>query len=262
MKRDREYPPLWRRRDTILDADCVNESTTYASLLEQFSYKPDPKRWSTICKNSFVVGQEFSLTCYILAQCRLAKYDEQRQLPRNDWKHFMWSLGTMLVSLLIVTTMRNHQVSRQGLSRWTIDSICLVARLTLLATTLKITTLLHFSTDAIIHTVAVAGMAIHVLGCDYSFANGIDMRMTESTSLSSSGTYRPTTLSNAAFFSTTVLASQLQSNWTVFVFVSASVAVFSLHPNIRHDVHTQLPQLAPYCKLTKQGYEKYAQATD
>ena len=251
----REYPPLWRKRDAKQDSHCVHDSITYESLLEQFSYKPEPKRWTTICKNSLVVGQECALTCYFLARHRLAESDEQRKPHPNNWSHKGWSLGILLASLLIVVIMRKFQTTRQRSRGWFFDSIHLVARLVLLATTLKILTNSHFCSNTItIYALAVAGMAIHLLGCDYSFANGMETKSAESSSpLSSSKSTHcrhPITLSNAAVFSTTMLASQLQSHWNTFLFVTAAVALFSLHPSIRHNVHTTSPQVAPHGKLT------------
>lgn len=247
MKRD--YPPLWRRRDSKEDASADHESATYSSLLKQFSSKPEPKRWTTICKNSLVVGQEFSLACYVLARHRREEYNEQFQQLSDDWSHQGWSLAKMLVSLLIVVTLKHFQTTRRKSRRWLLDPINLTARLTLLAATFKILTNSLLSTS--IHTLAVAGFAIHLLGCDYTFANGMTVRSAESSSSSSSKLSPPPTMSSAACFSTILLASQLQSHWNTLVFVSASVIVFSLHPTIQYDVHTRTPQMAPYCKLAK-----------
>ncbi|KAI2508323.1 phosphatidylinositol N-acetylglucosaminyltransferase [Fragilaria crotonensis] len=245
MKRD--YPPLWRRRDYKEDASDDHESITYASLLKQFSSKPEPKRWTTICKNSFVVGQEFALACYVLARHRREKYNEQFQQLSDDWCHLAWSLATILASLLIVVALKKFQPTRRKSIRWLFHPINLTARLTLLAATLKILT--NSLLSASIHTLAVAGFAIHLLGCDYTFANGMTVRSAESSSSSSSKLSPPPTMSSAAFFSTILLASQLQSHWNTLVFISASVIVFSLHPTIQYDVHTKTPQMAPYFVL-------------
>jgi hypothetical protein len=247
MKRD--YPPLWRRRDSNEDANAYHESTTYASLLKQFSSKPEPKRWTTMCKNSLVVGQEFALICYFLARHRLEKYNEQSQQLPDGWTQLGWSLATMLASWLVVVTLNSCKTTLNKSTRWLLDPIMSTARLTLLAATLKI--LINWlSSASSIHTLAVAGLAIHLLGCDYTFANGMTVRSVESSSSSLS-------IPSAACFSIILLASQLQSHWNTFIFVSASVMVFSFHPTIQYYVHSKTPQMAPYCKLTTSKVSLY-----
>jgi hypothetical protein len=236
----RQYPPLWRRRDSKEEIDTT-KATTLASLLERFSSKPEPRHWSTICKNSLVVGQEFTLTCYFLARHRLAQYEEQG-LQQEDWTQQMWSLAAVLTSLLLVAAFSNSQRTRQKTQMRFMDAILLAALLRLLAAALKTLTA-SYSSDTV-HALAIAGMAIHLLGCDYSYANGMTTAAVSSSS-------RPpflggTTSLSAVFFSTTLLASRLQSNWTVHLFVSSSVTIFAFYPATRHGMFNKSPQQAPY----------------
>lgn len=248
----REYPPLWRKGDSAGDVDTITESNTYSSLLQQFSFKPEPRPWTSICKSSLVVGQEFTLTCYFLARHRLAHYEEQGR-RQYDWNQQVLSLITVPAALLLVAAFSHTQRTRQKTQTRLTDSILLAALLRLLAAALKTLTA-SYSSDTV-HALAITGMVIHVLGCDYSYANGI--ANTERThgassplSLSSSYTrppFRGGTMSlNAIFFSTTLLASRLQSNWTVHLFVSSSVTVFAFYPATRHELFAKAPHKASY----------------
>lgn len=235
------------------DVHTIAESNTYASLLQQFSFKPESRRWTSICKNSLVVGQEFTLTCYFLARHRLAHYEEQGR--SYDWNQQVLSLVTVPAALLLVAAFSHTQRTRHKTQTRLTDSILLAALLRLLAAALKTLTA-SYSSDTV-HALAITGMVIHLLGCDYSYANGITTTKrtegTSSSSLSSSSYTRPpfrggTMSLNAIFFSTTLLASRLQSNWTVHLFVSSSVTVFAFYPATRHELSVKAPQKAPYGK--------------
>jgi phosphatidylinositol glycan class C protein len=114
------------------------------------------------------------------------------------------------------------------------DAIFMAILLRFLAAVLKTLTA-SYSSDTV-DTLAMASLLLHLLACDYSYANGF----------SSDGpvvdakkrpTFQGGTLSlTAAFFATTLLASRLQSNAAVYIFVSFSVILFALYPAARHQV--------------------------
>mmetsp|Transcript_31950 Transcript_31950/g.52743 ORF Transcript_31950/g.52743 Transcript_31950/m.52743 type:complete len:325 (+) Transcript_31950:188-1162(+) len=258
----REYPPLWRRGG--VNQQDAGEPATLESLFDEFSSKPEPKPWSILCKNSLVVGQEFALACYFLARHRMAQYEEAG-LAREDPTQQAWSLIALPLSLLLVALFSNARRSRQKTRTRLLDALLLAALLRLLAAVLKTLTA-SYSSDTV-HALAITGMIIHLLGCDYAYANGFTTGTrqhqeepqeqsvsTATTSLLSSQQPQEPFLGgtmslNAAFFSTTLLASRLSSNWTVHLFVSSSVTIFAFYPATRHGLFLKSPIKAPYVIL-------------
>jgi hypothetical protein len=76
-------------------------------------------------------------------------------------------------------------------------------------------------------------MLVHLLACDYSYANGHSR-----TKAAFAGGVMSL---NASLFSTTLLASRLSSNATVYLFVSASVILFAFYPAARHIIAVTQP---------------------
>jgi hypothetical protein len=262
----RQYPPLWRRGG--VNQEDNHGPKTLKGLLDEFSSKPEPKSLSTLCKNALVVGQEFTLTCYFLARQRMARYEEEGT-HQEDTAQQAWSLAALPFSLLLVAWFSNSRRSRQKTRTRFLDALLLPVLLRLLAAVLKTLTA-SYSSDTV-HALAISGMVVHLFGCDYAYANGFttasssgrgqpeeEQRTTSTTGTTS--TYRQSstvvqepflggTMSlNAAFFSTTLLASRLASNWTVHLFVSSSVTIFAFYPATRHGLFLKSPNKAPYGK--------------
>ncbi|KAL3777417.1 hypothetical protein ACHAW5_010219 [Stephanodiscus triporus] len=154
------------------------------------------------------------------------------------------------------------------------DGVLLAVLLRLLAGVLRSLTA-SYSADTV-HALATCGMAIHLLACDYGYANGRrgrggggvggaeahssrddgdDDYDDAATNSSSSGAAvadvvrhhpRPPFLGgtvslNAAFFSTVLLASRINSNATSYAFVSSVVTLFAFYPSSRHNIAINYP---------------------
>lgn len=111
-----------------------------------------------------------------------------------------------------------------------------------------------YSSDTV-HALAMASLFLHFLACDYSYANGFSDKKGPI-----DATKRPTfqggTLSlTAAFFATILLASRLESNAAVYMFVCSSVVLFALYPAARHQVaiNTQTKNRIGTCWLYFHG---------
>jgi hypothetical protein len=125
-----------------------------------------------------------------------------------------------------------------------------------------------YSADTV-HALATCGMAIHLLACDYGYANGRrrttivaeearhssrddddDNDLSNSSSAAGADDVvqhpRPPFLGgtislNAAFFSTVLLASRIKSNATSYAFVSSVVTLFAFYPSSRHNIAINYP---------------------
>mmetsp|Transcript_9261 Transcript_9261/g.22597 ORF Transcript_9261/g.22597 Transcript_9261/m.22597 type:complete len:405 (+) Transcript_9261:241-1455(+) len=129
------------------------------------------------------------------------------------------------------------------------DGITLASLLRFLSGVLRTLTA-SCSTDTVI-ALAMSGMVVHLLACDYRYANGeptsvvADNAMEDGNSnddhLPESRHPRPpfrggTVSLNAAFFSTVLLVSRIRSNATSCAFVSSVVALFAFYPAWRHNI--------------------------
>lgn len=222
-------------------------------LMEEFSSRPQPTPWRTLFKNTLVVGQEFTLTCFFLARHRTAQYEEQGLIVMTGENYGelkqAFSLAAIPVALLIVALFSDSQRSRQKTKTRLVDALLMAVLLRFLAAVLRTLTA-SYSSDTV-HALAIAGMVIHLLGCDYSYANGggSATHSTTGASISRKGVspFLGGTMSlNAAFFATTLLASRLVSNWTVHFFVSSSVTIFAFYPATRHGLFVKSSDKAPF----------------
>ena len=237
-------------------ASSGKNGETVDSVFQRFASKPPKKPLITICANSLVVAQEFILTILLLARHREA-YLEETQAERisNDPIHSRRlgiSVACISLALFIVIIYNRHPVqpssqlqSRKSKVRQRFtDAILMAISLRFLAGVLRTLTA-SYSSDTV-GALAVGSLILHLLACDYSYANGFDTSSwneSESTAITHSSirerrpTFKGGTMSlNAAFFGTTLLASRLKSNGQVYVFVSSSVIIFALYPAARHEV--------------------------
>jgi phosphatidylinositol glycan class C protein len=96
-----------------------------------------------------------------------------------------------------------------------------------------------YSSDTV-NALAIGGMVVHLLACDYSYALGISKKkVSDGSNKRQAG--RPTfsggTVSlNAALFSTTLLASRLPTNVVSYAFISSAVILFAFYPAARHAI--------------------------
>mmetsp|Transcript_6680 Transcript_6680/g.14610 ORF Transcript_6680/g.14610 Transcript_6680/m.14610 type:complete len:231 (+) Transcript_6680:468-1160(+) len=118
------------------------------------------------------------------------------------------------------------------------DAVLLAAILRFLSSVLRTLTA-SYSSDTV-NALAIGGMVVHLLACDYSYALGISQKkVSDGSNKRQAG--RPTfsggTVSlNAALFSTTLLASRLPTNAVSYSFISSSVVLFAFYPAARHAI--------------------------
>mmetsp|Transcript_18926 Transcript_18926/g.28029 ORF Transcript_18926/g.28029 Transcript_18926/m.28029 type:complete len:318 (-) Transcript_18926:152-1105(-) len=256
-----EYPQLWQR-----DPDTKIRSTGCYSNLDglskKFSFKPCRKSYNIIWKNSLVIGQEFVLTCFFLTRFRIELQVEQNETIENPLSQNLSLFAVSSSLFLVIWFSRGASRSTRYHKAQTrlMDMLLLAMLLRLISAVLK--TLTGSYSSNTVHALAIAGMLVHWWGCDYCYANGTavsspfykDEEKNSSSSLSLPVKKREpffggTVSLNAAFFSTTLLASRMNSNWSVCAFVSTSVTIFAFYPVRRHLLYVTSPKEAPYVVL-------------
>lgn len=230
-----------------------------------FCRKAPSQPLSHIIRASLSTGQEVALVSLILSLHYYILYLEQNpkdhptQQPSifisngSNWRYVsLICLG--FFTLLIITfygeegvasrsTWMKHRTNR--LHTRLPDAILLSIFLRLLSSVLRTLTA-SYSSDTVM-LLATSGMVVHLIACNYTYANGgvyprenrtnngSDQKSLVESSIHQRPKFKGGTLSlNASFFSVTLLASRFQSNASAFIFVSTSVITFAFYPDARH----------------------------
>jgi phosphatidylinositol glycan class C protein len=234
-----------REISRVLKAPQTKQEALDAMMIK-FSSKPDPKTLSNLCSGSLVVGQEFVLACLLLARHRVAMQYEQEQesIEYSGEVISMVAVSLTLFSVILFTDTdggrRKNKPSLRKLTTRTRDALLLAGILRLVSAVLRTLTA-SYSSDTV-HALAIGGLLVHLLFCDYSYANGRTITSATTTSDDGRQVFLGGTMSlNSVLFSTTLLASRLSSNSTVYGFVSSAVILFCFYPAARNRI-SSLPQ--------------------
>jgi hypothetical protein len=260
-----------------------SDSELYNTIFQRFSSRPAPRSLLTLCSNALVVGQEFSLACFLLARHRVALEEEERghhqlstggggggnvnlailalQQQQQQQQRVDQSTLAMLLALSVAVIYSarsnniNHTQHRTQKVQQRMTDACLLAVLLRLVASVLRTLTASYSSDTV-QALAIAGMVVHVLACDYSYANGKGTNEPGiSEAVKPSGVpqqqqqqqqrqqrrpiFQGGTISlNAALFSTTLIVSRLSSNRTAYFFVTLAIVVFCFYPAARHAIAT------------------------
>lgn len=208
-----------------------------------------------IFDESLVVGQEISLTAIFLAVHKEIVRDESEGPGEYLSQKLSLAMLTVYATLLLVVYY-NWQSSAREHRRWQrrkkaivrlSDGLLLAAILRLLSGALRALTA-SYAADTV-HALAIGGMAVHLLACDYGYANGAPPSP-EAAGGGGGGARgdasRPAFLGgtvslNAVFFSTVLLASRIRSDATSYAFVSSVVTLFAFYPASRHNIAGHYP---------------------
>lgn len=237
----------------------ISNSSSTSSFLGQ------PKSLFKIFTSTFVIAQEFGLSTFFLAahRCLICITDEVSLFDNDlcsacrDEARITSSVSIFCFTLPIIAIWaviaRGKQ--RQGkrlenkerIYYRTIDAILIAGMLRFLSSVLRSLTA-SYSSDTVM-ALAVGGMILHLLSCDYAFANGIrkiisrdgdeQSRTLSSIDITSYEDGRPlfmggTISINSVFFSAVLLASRCQSDSTSYVFLMVTVVLFAYYPEARH----------------------------
>jgi Phosphatidylinositol N-acetylglucosaminyltransferase len=263
------------------------DSSSYASIYQHFAFKPKTTKRSFFryLANAIVILQEIDLSCYFFGWHRfllLQQNDSTNQITFDPHHRFLLDVSTttMYVALLLavifnarsVIAIRNKNQSSQSSTTDIYKSKVLfrIVDAVVLALLLRyVAALLHdltvsYSTDTV-ELLAAFSMIVHLLFCDYSYANGYqqhksasgreavcnlkELRGGDQKQYQSMENHRPSfkggTMSlNAVFFATVLLISRFEESDTVassFIFVSLSVIFFAFYPVSRHTISITFP---------------------
>lgn len=235
-----------------------------------------------LINSSLVVGQEVSLTVILLAVHReIVTFEDNNSDHvtqfQNVFEHIVEkssiALALVYASLIIIVyynqkslaansedvdsasykngeaSYHNDQHKKNHRRKKVIvrlsDGILLAVILRIISGMLRSLTA-SYSTDTV-YALSITGMVVHLLVCDYNFANGFDNDVGDIPTLLRRAHYpRPKFLGgtvslNAAFFATILLVSRIKSNVTSYAFVSSVVTLFAFYPMSRHQIARNFP---------------------
>lgn len=241
---------LWLSEGEVLSRkNRDKKQETYEETFDRFAVQPRGLTLLQIVESSHVVGQEFVLTCLFLAGHRAVSSDSGK-LDFDDVAQtiqpsliLVW-LAFFLVILHNQPTGRALQARQVKIRHRSADGLFMAIALRYLAGVLKTLTA-SYSTDTV-HALALFGFLIHLLACDYSYANGGGSGASFVDTAKRPAFEGGTLSLTAAFFATALLASRLNSNMTVYIFVSSSVVLFALYPAARHQVAINTEHRKPW----------------
>jgi len=229
--------------------------------------------------------QEFVLTCFLLAGHRAARLEEldynrrqQHGIAIDGGIHssrLLTSLGLIWFTLIVAVVQNRFANSKRYSIRHRFTDFLLMAILLRFLSAVLKTLTASYSSDTV-YALSTVSLFLHLLTCDYDYANGLDDDDDDddnsnnddddctdcSTTISRSigGSYRNKNLERptfkggmmsltSAFFATTLLASRLESNVAVYIFVCSSVILFALYPAARHLVAVKARHVGKWGKF-------------
>jgi phosphatidylinositol glycan class C protein len=260
---------LWLSPEEFASISNINGATaksesdesldTYETLFQSFSSPSEPLSLSSFLWNTLPVGQEFVLTVILLAGHRIAMAEQ----TSNSIHSFsfqsdrLWIASALIWSTLIISVVQTRFATSQQyqLHHRATDFALMAVLLRFLSAVLKTLTA-SYSSDTV-YALSIAALFLHLLACNYAYANGWsdhkpgnntndDENNSETPKMPKRPIFKGGTLSlTSVFFATALLASRLQNNVTVYVFVCFSVILFALYPAARHLVAVQGSAFTP-----------------
>ena len=281
---------LWKPKTTTTDAHAATKDETmmivdFNELWSKYAQPcPTPKSLLFYVARTLVVVQEVALSLNFLLRYQLSVLlQEKGHLPytiaqQNDIASFVmlvallfvvllnsvsWSLSSALVNTNNLYSKRRRR-SLTNKARHRLTDACLIGILLRFLGSLLQSLTASYAVDAV-QTLALFGMVLHILTCDYSYSNGEDTRTTtniqhyNSESRSGPPVEQPASINynrssssrpafeggtfslNAAFFATILLISRLQDSITAYVFCLFAVISFGFYPLTRHELAVAHP---------------------
>jgi hypothetical protein len=255
---------------------------TYETIFNHFSLKPKPKSLILLLSNTMVFVQEFVLTCLLLAGHRAALLEEldyRRRLEQLDISggsnsnpsvsihssRLLTSLGLIWLTLIVAVVKNRFANSKRYTIRHRLTDFLLMAILLRFLSAVLKTLTASYSSDTV-YVLSTVSLFLHLVTCNYDYANGYDDddgndnnvedEENDDTIIASNrkkNQERPTFKGGmisltSAFFATTLLASRLESNAAVYIFICSSVVLFALYPAARHLVAVKSKHVGKWSK--------------
>lgn len=225
---------------------------------------PPQRTLVELMSRSLVVGQEVALAAILLAVHReiVIREDVHEQVEFEFGERSYLAMQIVYVTLFIIvyysrqSANRVHQQRERGkkaIVRLS-DGILLAVLLRFISGVLRTLTA-SYSSDTV-YALSIFGMAIHLLACDYKYANGVALEDADDPSYANISPLHPrpaflggTVSLNAAFFSTVLLVSRIKSNATSYALVSSVVTLFAFYPASRHNIARCYPNSVGECLI-------------
>jgi len=208
---------------------------------------------SQLVSDSLVIGQEICICTLLFCFHRILMNGEGN---RNYYlykcstreEHYLGIFTSFTILLIIFyseessSSKRIYTFARKKRLKFKsrlLDSLLLAGILRLLSALIRTLTA-SYSSDTVTN-LALTGVIVHIVTCDYVYANGhccldkYPVNVLKKKSFFLGGTISL----NASLFSTTLLSSRLESNLNAFLFVLNSLVAFAFYPASRHVISSK-----------------------
>ncbi|GKY95159.1 hypothetical protein MPSEU_000479400 [Mayamaea pseudoterrestris] len=236
---------LWKRTMSPETLRRNDSAETLASMQARFASTPPKLSFWQLCSRSHVVVQEISITAYLLTRHRLLIEMKERQFTidsRRNSASSCFIVVALLVVLFFGSRGESAQDRRAKVTQRATDGLLSATLLRLMASFLQSLTA-SYASDTL-YTLAVAGLALHILACDYSYANGRNHNSSKKNHVMNA-LGRPlfhggTVSLNSALFSTMLLVSRLDTSEAYF-FIYFAIVLFAFYPVSRNSITASFP---------------------
>ena len=241
MKKKKLYEPV--------STSPTPELKSYTQLRKEISHGVPGKSFGRLTSNALVLCQEITLSTYFLARHRISIYHESTPDVDQRVQYSTLALfGAQVVAMFYSIQSRQDtlQPSRRIKAAQRIqDGALLAILLRFVASVIRALTA-SYSTDTVELLTAIS-MIVHLLTCDYTYANGFSNPMdlgyskTFNTAMKRPPFLGGTLSLNAAFFATVLAVSRIQDNTHAYFFVSLAIILFAFYPFTRHAISESFP---------------------
>ena len=246
-----EQHVLWKPDDGTKTLQ-YSKVESLEEISQRFKVRPQKRTLIQLCANSVVVVQEFALTSFLLARHQLVLLYNPDSASWHQQLYLELSTAAIVFALLmaVVFSSRADQSKQQDrktkFTQRSRDAILLALLLRWVAGILQSLTA-SYSSDTV-QALALAGMTVHLIFCDYSYANGRETPASSTTKITQGENSYPPFLGgiyslNAAFFSTMLLVSRLPDRLSAYFFSSLAILIFAYYPATRHAISASYPAM-------------------
>ena len=223
------------------------QTETFESIRSRFESAPSTRSLWLLIANSHVVVQEIAITAYLLARHRLLiaapPLSNSLQSALHAWSTF-FIMSALGVVLGVGSQLQSSQDRKAKFRQRSADGILMATLLRFMASLLRSLTA-SYASDSL-YTLAVGFLVVHVLSCDYLYANGDTDSYPKHADVNASDRllFQGGTVSfNSALFSTTLLASRLAIS-DAYVFIYFSIVLFAFYPVTRNSIAAAYPAIS------------------
>jgi len=212
------------------------------------------------CSKSLVISQQVAMSTVFLAghRCMVCHFSFFNTTAENCqpchsqdvlWNGIGWLsvVVCMICTVLIWKRLSSSNPIKEKISTRAYDAVIIGTVLQLISSLLRVLTASYSSNTVM--PLAIGGMIVHLLTCDYHYANGGGSTVRSNNSNLKRPVFHGGTISiKSAFFSATLLASKFSSGSSLvsYTWFIITIIMFAFYPMARNSIQQQSPSFESF----------------